>query len=65
MWKTIAKASIARQLDPATDVVVLTSGAVRGGPLAVASADDGPIAAIIDAAAHDAVDALRSLHRPA
>ena len=41
IWRTIAKASIARQIDPATDVVVLTSGNVRGGPLAVAAADGG------------------------
>ena len=65
VWKTIAKASIAHQLDPATEIVVLTSGAVRGGPLAVASADGGPIRAIINAAAPDAVDALHSINRPA
>ena len=65
VWKTIAKASIAHQLDPSTDIVVLTSGAVRGGPLAVASAEGGPIRAIVDAAAADAVEALRSIDRPA
>ena len=65
VWKTIAKASIAHQRDPATEIVVLTSGTVRGGPLAVASADGGPIRAIINAAAPDAVDALHSINRPA
>ncbi len=63
IWRTIAKASIARQLDPTTDVVVVTSGHVRGGPLAVAAGDGGPIRLIVDVTAADAVDVLRSIHR--
>ncbi len=63
IWRTIAKASIARQLDPTTDVIVLTSGHVRGGPLAVATSDGGPIRAVVDVTASDAVDALRAVGR--
>ena len=61
IWRTIAKASIARQVDPTTDVVVLTSGNVRGGPLAVAAADGGPIRLVVDVVSDDALDVLRSL----
>lgn len=61
VWKTIAKASIARQLDPTVDVVVLTSGTVRGGPLAVATAANGPIRSVIDVTSPEAVDVLRTL----
>lgn len=63
-WRTIAKASLARQADQSTDVIVLTSGAARGGPLAFAVTDTGPIRAIIDVMAPDAADVLRSLDQP-
>ena len=65
IWRTIAKASIARQLDPTTDVIVLTSGHVRGGPLAVAAAHGGPIRAVVDVRRADAVDVLRCRRPPA
>ena len=65
IWRTIAKASIARQIDPTTDVVVLTSGHVRGGPLAVVTGPGGPIRAVVDVTAVDAVDVLRSIVRAA
>jgi site-specific DNA-methyltransferase (adenine-specific) len=61
IWRTIAKASIARQIDPTTDVVVLTSGHVRGGPLAVVTGPGLPIRLLVDVTAADAVDTLRSI----
>jgi DNA modification methylase len=60
-WKTIAKASIARQVDPDVELVVLTSGAVRGGPLSVASGEGGSIHAVIDVVAPGALDAVQAL----
>jgi DNA modification methylase len=65
VWKTIAKATIARQIDPTTDVIVLTSGVVRGGPLAVAAGDAGPIRALVDVVGRDALANLRAVeHHP-
>jgi site-specific DNA-methyltransferase (adenine-specific) len=63
IWRTIAKASIAHQIDPTTDVIVLTSGHVRGGPLAVVTGAGGPIRAVVDVTAIDAIDELRAIVR--
>lgn len=70
VWKTIAKASILRE-SPREDVagqslIVLTAGAVRGGPIASVTGEGRPIAAIIDLTAPDAAErlaaALTQLH---
>jgi site-specific DNA-methyltransferase (adenine-specific) len=58
VWRTIAKAAIAHQTTPATEFVVLTSGSVRGGPLAAVVGDGGPIAAVIDVTGHEALERL-------
>ena len=61
VWKAIAKAAICREVEPDTDVIILTVGTIRGGPLAAVSGENGPIAAVIDASQPDAVDRIRSL----
>jgi DNA modification methylase len=61
VWKAIAKAAICREVEPDTDVIILTVGTIRGGPLAAVSGDNGPITAVIDASQPDAVDRIRSL----
>jgi DNA modification methylase len=61
VWKAIAKAAICREVEPDTDVIVLTVGTIRGGPLAAVSGDNGPITAVIDASQPDAVDRVRAL----
>jgi DNA modification methylase len=61
VWRTIAKASVVRQVEPDAEVVVLTVGTVRGGPLAAVTGTDRPIAAIIDMARDDAVERLTAL----
>ena len=61
VWKAIAKAAICREVEPDTDVIVLTIGTIRGGPLAAVSGDNGPITAVIDASQPDAVDRVRAL----
>jgi site-specific DNA-methyltransferase (adenine-specific) len=61
VWKAIAKAAICREVEPDTDVIVLTVGTIRGGPLAAVSGDNGPITAVIDASQPDAVDRIRAL----
>jgi site-specific DNA-methyltransferase (adenine-specific) len=58
VWRTIAKAAIAHQTTPATEFVVLTSGSVRGGPLAAVVGDGGPIAAIVDVTGPEALERL-------
>jgi site-specific DNA-methyltransferase (adenine-specific) len=58
VWRTIAKAAIAQQTAPATEFVVLTSGSVRGGPLAAVVGDGGPIAAIVDVTGPEALERL-------
>ena len=63
VWRTIAKAAIARETNQATTFVVLTSGSVRGGPLAAVVGDGGPIAAVIDVTdpeAHQRLVAVRA-----
>jgi DNA modification methylase len=61
VWKAIAKAAICREVEPDTDVIILTVGTIRGGPLAAVSGDNGPITAVIDASQPDAVDRIRAL----
>ncbi len=58
VWRTIAKAAIAQQTAPATAFVVLTSGSVRGGPLAAVVGDGGPIAAVVDVTGAEALQRL-------
>ncbi len=58
VWRTIAKAAIARETNPATAFVVLTSGSVRGGPLAAVVGDSGPITAVVDVTSDDAHERL-------
>ncbi|WP_394944050.1 DNA-methyltransferase [uncultured Ilumatobacter sp.] len=61
VWKAIAKAAICREVRPDTDVIILTVGTIRGGPLAAVSGANGLITAVIDASQPDAVDRIRSL----
>ena len=58
VWRTIAKAAIAQQTTPSTAFVVLTSGSVRGGPLAAVIGDGGPISAVVDVTGPDALARL-------
>jgi len=60
VWRTIAKAAIANIDQGAATLIVLTSGTVRGGPLAAAMADAGPIETVIDVTRDDAVERLLS-----
>jgi site-specific DNA-methyltransferase (adenine-specific) len=58
VWKTIAKASILRESSPGEALIVLTSGTVRGGPLASVTGEGKPIAAVIDMTLDSAADRL-------
>jgi site-specific DNA-methyltransferase (adenine-specific) len=58
VWRTIAKASIAHEVAPDTEFVVLTSGTVRGGPMAAVTGAGRPIAQVVDVTAADALDRL-------
>lgn len=58
VWRTIAKAAIARESAPGVDYVVLTSGSVRGGPMATVVGEDGPISAVIDVTRPEALERL-------
>ena len=58
VWRTIAKAAIAHESMPAVEFVVLTSGTVRGGPLAAVVGPGRPIRDVIDLTRPDAVDRL-------
>jgi DNA modification methylase len=60
VWRTIAKASIAQQVAPGVEFVVLSSGTVRGGPIASVSGSGRPIAQVIDVTSPDALDRLAS-----
>jgi site-specific DNA-methyltransferase (adenine-specific) len=66
VWKTIAKASILRESETGESLIVLTSGTVRGGPLASVTGSGRPIEAIIDMTLPDAAErlgaAIASLH---
>jgi site-specific DNA-methyltransferase (adenine-specific) len=61
VWRTIAKAAIAQQAAPELEFVVLTSGSVRGGPLATVVGDGGPIATIVDVTSPEALERLVAL----
>jgi len=65
VWRTIAKASIVNQVlddsDAGAKLVVLTSGTVRGGPLAAVTGRDKVIRAIIDVTVDDAAEQLRDI----
>jgi site-specific DNA-methyltransferase (adenine-specific) len=63
VWRTIAKAAIARETNPVTEFIVLTSGSVRGGPLAAVTGAGGPIAAVIDVTSAEAHDRLGAVLR--
>jgi site-specific DNA-methyltransferase (adenine-specific) len=58
VWRTIAKAAIAGETVAGTEFVVLTSGTVRGAPVASVVGEDRPIRAVIDVAGSDALDRL-------
>jgi len=58
VWRTIAKAAIAAETRPGVPLVVLTSGTVRGGPLATVVGEGRPIAAIVDVTLDDAIERL-------
>ena len=61
VWRSIAKASVIAEVEPDAEVVVLTVGTVRGGPLAAVTGEGRPIAAIIDMTRDDAADRLSDL----
>jgi len=61
VWKSIAKSAVLRAAEPDTQLIVLTSGTVRGGPLATVTGDDRPIRAVVDLTRPDAVDKLSQL----
>jgi hypothetical protein len=61
VWRTIAKASIAHQVAPGVEFVVLSSGTVRGGPIASVSGAGRPIARVVDVTAQDALDRLTAV----
>jgi site-specific DNA-methyltransferase (adenine-specific) len=54
LWRVIAKAAVARETVPELDFVVLTSGTVRGGPLAAVLGEGRPITAVVDLSRDDA-----------
>lgn len=58
VWRTIAKAAIAAEQQPGVEFVVLTSGTVRGGPMASVVGPDRPIARVVDVTRPDAADLL-------
>ena len=58
VWRTIAKASVAHETEPSTPFVVLTSGTVRGGPMAAVGGVGRPIAQVIDVTGDDVLERL-------
>jgi site-specific DNA-methyltransferase (adenine-specific) len=54
VWRTIAKAAVVAVEHPGEPFVVLTSGHVRGGPMAAATGPDRPVHAVIDVTTEDA-----------
>ncbi len=60
VWRTIAKAAIAHETAPDVEFVVLTSGTVRGGPIASVLGARRPIARVVDVTASDALARLTS-----
>jgi site-specific DNA-methyltransferase (adenine-specific) len=63
VWRTIAKAAVAREALPYADLVVITSGTVRGGPMASVVGPGRPILAVVDATRHDATERLVAIHQ--
>jgi site-specific DNA-methyltransferase (adenine-specific) len=61
VWRTIAKAAIAREAEPDIEFVVLTSGTVRGGPLSSVVGAGRPITAVIDVTSDDAAARLAAI----
>jgi site-specific DNA-methyltransferase (adenine-specific) len=61
VWKSIAKSAVLRSTDPEAQLIVLTSGTVRGGPLAAVTGPDRPIRAVVDLTRDDAVEKLSTL----
>jgi len=62
VWRTVAKAAISAQVDASIEFVVLTSGTVRGGPVAAVVGADRPIARVVDVTRDGAVDRLLGDH---
>jgi len=58
VWRVIAKAAVAAEAMPDVEFVVLTSGTVRGGPLAAVVGEGRPISAVVDVTRDDAVAGL-------
>ena len=58
VWRVIAKAAVAAEAMPDVEFVVLTSGTVRGGPLAAVVGEGRPISAVVDVTRDDAVTGL-------
>ena len=58
VWRTIAKAAVAHETEPSTPFVVLTSGTVRGGPMAAVVGVGRPIAQVIDVTGDDVLERL-------
>ncbi len=58
VWRTIAKAAIAHEVDPSTPFVVLTPGAVRGGPMAAVVGEGRPVARVVDVTGDDVIERL-------
>jgi len=58
VWRTIAKASVAHEIEPATPFIVLTTGTVRGGPMAAVVGDGRPVTQVIDVTGDDALEHL-------
>ncbi len=61
VWRSIAKAAICHEVAPDVDVVLLTVGTIRGGPLAAVTGDNGLITSIVDASSDDALERMRDL----
>jgi site-specific DNA-methyltransferase (adenine-specific) len=58
VWRTIAKAAIAHEVDPSTPFVVLTPGTVRGGPMAAVVGEGRPVALVVDVTGDDVIERL-------
>jgi modification methylase len=63
VWRTIAKAAVVRETAADTELVVITSGTVRGGPLSTVIGDGRPILAVVDATRADAAERLATIHQ--
>ncbi len=58
VWRTIAKAAIAHEVDASTPFVVLTPGTVRGGPMAAVVGEGRPVARVVDVTGDDVIERL-------